>query len=351
MISRIIFSIQLIFVCSGVFGQTSSENLFYMVNSPSSFESFKANVDQISIVSPQTFLISENGVISGSLDPRVLEIAKNNKIKVMPLIVNKGFDRKLLHDIVSNPVARKRSIEMMIEYANRYGLAGWQFDLEGLHISDKDDFTLYFKETADAFHKVGLKLSAALVHSTDVVGGPSEYHRFLFESWRAGYSLKELAQAGDFLSIMTYDQHTRRTPPGPVAGIDWVEKVVGHLLSEGVPAEKLSLGIPSYSVHWFADYTPERGGFSNGRQIRYDMVEHLIGRFEPVIKWNEQSQCNYAVWSNAGTYEYLFIENGKSLKPKLDLLKKYNLRGISVWSLGGEAPDFWSTLKKGTKKL
>ena len=80
--------------------QTKSENLFYMVDTPESFASLQAHADQISIVCPQTFQVSKEGVLTGMVDPRVLEIAKANKIKVMPLIVNKGFDQQLLHEIV-----------------------------------------------------------------------------------------------------------------------------------------------------------------------------------------------------------------------------------------------------------
>lgn len=68
--------------------QTRSENLFYMVNTPESFQSFKANVSQMSIVCPQTFTVSKEGVLSGSVDQRVLALAKANKVKVMPLIIN-----------------------------------------------------------------------------------------------------------------------------------------------------------------------------------------------------------------------------------------------------------------------
>ena len=330
--------------------QTKSENLFYMVDTPESFASFKNNVSQISIVCPQTFKISKDGVISGSLDRRVLKIAKANNIKVMPLVVNKGFNQQLLHDIVTSPTSRRRSIDMMLEYAKRYKLDGWQFDLEGLHISDKESFTLYFKETAEAFHKEGLQLSAALVHMLENVGGPLPYHLFLYENWRAGYAMKELSELGDFISIMTYDQHTRRTPPGPVAGREWIEQVVKYLLSEGVSPSKLSLGIPSYSVHWFADYTEERGGFTNGRQIGYDDLQHLLGKNEATPVWHEKAGCNYAFWDNGGVFEYVFIEDGQSLQPKLDILQKYKLRGISVWVLGKEAPDFWTVLEKSVTK-
>ncbi len=330
----------------GAAAQQKPEALFYMVDSPESFESFSKNLKQISIVCPQTFFVSKEGVLTGSVDARVLRLAKENGIKVMPLIVNKGFDQKLLHDIVSSPVSRRRSIDMMLAYAGRLGLSGWQFDLEGLHIADRDSFTTYFQETATALHAAGLQLSAALVHATDNVGGASPYHQFLYENWRAGYDLKALADAGDFLSIMTYDQHTRRTTPGPVAGVRWVERVVKHVLAAGVPPEKLSMGIPSYSVHWFPDYTEERGGFSNGRQIGYPAVRHLLNKYgiEPV--WHELAGCNYAVWENDGVFEYVFIEDARSFKLKLDVMNKYKLRGFSVWVLGREAPGFWETIAK-----
>jgi len=341
----------LLLVCASIMSaQTKSENLFYMIDNPSSFKSFKENADHISIVCPQTFNISREGVIYGSVDRRVLEIAKVKNIKVMPLVVNKGFDQELLHDVISNPEARKRSIEMMLDYAEHYQLDGWQFDLEGLHISDRDHFTQYYRETAEALHKENLKLSAALVHALENLGGPSEYQLYLYENWRAGYAAKELSDIGDFISIMTYDQHTRRTPPGPVSGIDWMERVVKYLLAEGVEPGKLSLGIPSYSVHWYADYTESRGGFQNGRQIGYDMVQHLLGQNNAVIQWHEKSGCNYALWERGGAFEYVFIEDGQSLERKLDILEKYKLRGISVWRLGTEAPDFWTALKKNLRK-
>ncbi|MDB4924224.1 glycosyl hydrolase family 18 protein [Mucilaginibacter sp.] len=330
--------------------QGRSENLFYMTDSPDSFESFRKNVSQISIVCPQVFFISKEGVLSGSVDPRLLEISKANNIKVMPLIVNTGFNALLLHNIVTNPVARKRAIDMMLLYAKQYGLDGWQFDMEGLNIADRDNFTSFFKETAEALHHEKLQLSAALVHTIENVGGPTAYHSFLFENWRAGYNFKELAAAGDFLSIMTYDQHTRRTPPGPVAGADWMERIVKYLLDEGVPPQKLSLGIPNYSVHWFPDYTEERGGFSNGQQIGYNTVQYLLGKYNVKPIWNEKAGCNYAVWDNDGVYEYIYIEDAQSLKPKLSILAKYKLRGISVWALGREDIAFWNVLSKEAKK-
>lgn len=345
---KIILSQLLFPLALNLAAQVTSENLFYLVNTPESFESFSRHLNQISIVGPQSFQISKSGVITGSLDQRVLDLAKEHKIKVMPLIVNKGFTADLLHTLLSNSTARKRSVKTMISLAKKYQLDGWQFDLEGLNMNDRNHYTSYFKETAAALHQEGLQLSAAVVHSVENDPGPTAYHRFLYEHWRAGYDYKEIAAAGDFISIMAYDQHTRRTPPGPVAGADWVERVVQYLIHEGVAPEKISLGIPDYSLHWYADYNKEKGGFYNGQQIGYHEVAFLLEKYKAPLLWDEKAKCHYTIWDNDGVYEYMYIEDGASLKPKLDLLKKYNLRGISVWVLGREDPGFWTVLKKQT---
>ena len=62
-----------------------------MTDNPEGFESFCKNVRNISMVCPNTFLISRDGVLSGTLDQRLLDTARKYRIKVVPLIVNSGF--------------------------------------------------------------------------------------------------------------------------------------------------------------------------------------------------------------------------------------------------------------------
>jgi spore germination protein YaaH len=168
----------------------------------------------------------------------------------------------------------------------------------------------------------------------------------LYEYWRGVYDLKALAEIGDFLSLMTYSQHTRRTPPGPVAGIPWMEEMVEYMLNLGIAPEKISLGIPFYSTYWYADYSEERGGFINGRGASYEKVSGLIERYDAELVWLDNHQTHYAIWNHAGVFEYAFIEDARSIAPKLKLVEDYGLRGISVWRLGQEDPEVWSLLGK-----
>lgn len=329
---------------SGLHAQTLSENLFYYVDAESSFQSFKDHSDEISIVAPQTYSISKTGVVWGEVDSRVMEIAQQKNIKVIPLVMNPGFDRDLFHEFLQDTLAQQRTIQMMVNLALKYSYAGWQFDFENIHINDREAFTSFYKKTAEAFHKHNLSLSAAVVPTNTSYDLKTEYHRFLYEFWRGVYDLKVLAEAGDFISLMTYSQHTRRTPPGPVASIPWMKEMVEYMLDMDIDPQKISIGVPFYSNYWYADYSEERGGFVNGTGASYERVMGMVERYNTDLVWLEKHQCYYALWNHDGVFEYAFIEDAHSVQPKLELVEDYGLRGISVWRLGQEDPHVWDKI-------
>lgn len=322
-----------------------SENLFYMVDSEESFRSFRENVEQISVVSPQTFYHEESGVIWGDLDPRVRTLADKHQIRVVPLVLNAGFNREEFHAFLQDEFAQERAIQQLIEIGQQFDIDGWQFDYENIHIADRDAFTAYYRNTAKALHKSGMEISIAVVPRDGNYAGPTSYHQFMQKYWRGGYDLPALADAGDFISYMTYSQHTRFTTPGPVAGYPWVESLVQFALDQGVPAKKLSLGIPFYSYHWYPQYSAEDGGRVWANGIPYREAVSLLDRYGAASTWLPDQKVSMAFWDNDGLFEYLFMEDQRSLDAKLDLVEKYNLRGISVWRLGQEDPKMWKVLQ------
>ncbi len=325
-----------------------SENLFYMVNRENSFESFKEHIDQISIIAPQVFSVDTAGVIWGGVDPRVLQLAAQHGVKVMPLLVNPGFDQSVIHHILHSAIAKARAIKTLVELARTNKFYGWQFDFEDINISDKDAFTEFFRQSAAALHNAGFVLSVAVVPRSSDYAGTTAFGKFMFENWRGAYDLKALADAGDFISLMTYAQHAHLTTPGPVAGLPWMKQMIDFTLSQGVPPEKISLGIPFYSFYWFPDYSPAKGGYPVGRGLGYEDAEAMIERNNLKTVWSAEQGCSYAMWENDGIFNYLFIEDAGSLKAKMGLFLKYKFRGISVWVLGQEDPRMWNVLKDFT---
>ena len=322
------------------------ERLFYFVDRPESWASLRAHIDQIDVVAPGAYSVDADGFVWGQLDPRVLQLAREHHVRVMPLIVNPGFDQEMLHRLLASDGARARAIATLADECRRNGYWGIQFDFENLGFADRDAFSRFFRESADALHRAGCKLSVAVVHRTSQEPGPTAYHKWLFKNWRAGYDLAALARDGDFISVMTYSQHTRRTPPGPQAGIPWVEDVVSYFL-RFVPPEKLSLGIPTGSQHWYTSQeeriVPELAR-SYSEQLSYAAARDLLSRFDAPILWDEQAAVPYAHFSRAGTWEWVFLEDARSFRAKLDLMERHHLRGFSTWVLGPEDPAIWEAL-------
>ncbi len=322
------------------------ERLFYYVDTDESFDSFRDHIDEIDIISPPAYSVDGDGVVWGEVDPLMLDLAREHGVAVMPLIHNPGFNQEMLHQLLVNDAARARTIASLLELCQRHSFDGIQFDFENLNMNDGDAFTRFYQEAARALHGAGFRISVAVVHRPDVLPGPTRYHKWIFKNWRAGYDLEALAAAGDFVTIMSYSQHTRRTPPGPQAGLPWVREVAEHFL-QYMPPEKLSLGIPLGSQHWYTsqedDIDPERArSYSRGLTHRRALV--LVERYGGELHWSDVHQVPYAFLSRGGTWEWIFMEDARSFRAKLDLARELGLRGFSAWVLGPEDPEIWDAL-------
>lgn len=319
----------------------SVEALWYSTDAEQSVQSFLAHADRISVVAPQSFSMDSIGIIWGRVDARVLATARAKGVKVVPLIVNPGFDQAIFHHVLVNADARRRAVRNITALCRDNRFDGIQFDFENISVTDRDAFTAFSREVADSLHRVKCTLSAAVVPRSSEFPGPTSYHKWIYDNWRGAYDYKALADVMDFISLMTYSQHTRRTPPGPVAGYPWMEGVVKYVLSLGVPPSKISLGLPSYSTYWYPMYDAAGGARTTGTGLGYGRAIGLLAENEVTPTWDERQKEWYAFWENDGINEFLFLEDARAFTARLALVSQYKLRGYSVWVLGDEDPKVW----------
>ena len=339
-------------LCTAPLAAQRGERLFYYVDREDSYNSLVANITRIDVIAPSAYNVDADGVVYGDVDARVIALARQHNVRVMPLLVNRGFDQQKLSTLLADDAARARMVASLLELCRRHRYGGIQIDFENLSVRDRDAFTRFYREVAAALKPAGLQLSVAVVHRPDELAGANAYQEWLFDSWRGGYDLKALADAGDFISVMTYSQHTRRTPPGPQASLQWTEQVVQYFL-RFMPPEKLSLGVPSGSQHWYTSYeeriTPELAR-SYSAQLSYRWAMGVIERNGGKVRWDEEHQVAYSYFPVGGTFEWIFLEDARSFRAKLALLEKHRLRGFSVWVLGPEDPAIWDLLPARTQR-
>ena len=320
------------------------ERLFYVTSSPDAIASFEKNARSVSIVGPQSYRVDAEGNLTGQVPASMLTIAKKNNIPVMPLIVNPGWNLELFHKLVNDRAARARMIASMVSIGKQHGFWGWQFDFEQIHVGDRDSLSLFYREAANALHANGMKISIAVYPDPGDLKNASEFHTWLWEYLVGAYDLKALADAGDFITLMTYLQHTPRTPPGPIGGLPYMERVIRTALAQGVAPGQLSLGIGFFSMHWRTEWNAERKGYSWSRGLGWRAASELLQKAGAAPQWDVVQGASQARWESNGVFEYAWIEDARALTPKLALQKRYGLRGISVWRIGQEDPGVWAQL-------
>ena len=82
------------------------ESLWYL-RGEQSIQSFLTHADQISIVAPQVFTMDSTGRIRGQVDPRVIETARAKGVKLIPLVMNPGFDQPTMHRVLNHRVGAR----------------------------------------------------------------------------------------------------------------------------------------------------------------------------------------------------------------------------------------------------
>jgi spore germination protein YaaH len=324
--------------------------LIYVTGGPDAAAAFRAHARKISIIAPQTFSIDAQGFVAGAVPPPLMEIAAQYRVGVMPLIVNRDFDQRLMQTVLDSPQARARAIRYLIYYALRDGLLGFQFDFENIHYTYRGRFTAFFREAACEFHKHGLQLSVAVVgRKGDARGGglPDGY-----EDWSGVYDYAGLAQYADFISVMAYEEHGLNDDPGPVAGLPWVRGIALYS-AKTIGAPLVSLGLPLYGMRWEAaapssarraDDAPHStaNGAWYARWIAYS--ETAAALMTMPAAWDKKEQSPHLSFDNQGRHVVLWFENARSLQAKIQLARALGFAGISAWVLGQEDPAFWNLL-------
>ncbi len=322
------------------------EALWYAAGSEASTRSFVDHANQVDIVSPQVFDLLPNGTITGHLDPRVVAAAREHHVKLVPLVMNPGFSQPAIHRVLTVASARRRALHSLAALCRDQHLDGIQFDLENVNVADKQRFTAFVRTAADSVHRAGCTLSAAVVPRSSENPGTNSYDRWIFANWRGVYDYKALADTLDFISLMTYAEHTGGSTAGPVAGYPWMEECLKYVLSLGVPPARISLGIPSYSDWWFPSYSEKQGSRMSGRDIPFARAESLLAANRVMAQWDSVQKSPHAVWSENGVFQYLWIEDARAFIHKLALVSQYHLRGYSVWVLGTEDASLWPALAR-----
>ncbi|HEX4021658.1 MAG TPA: glycosyl hydrolase family 18 protein [Acidobacteriaceae bacterium] len=340
-----ILRVFLLFALGASVLQAQPKALFYMINSPQSIQSFLDHADKIDILVPTWYATDVHGLVWGGPNPQVMRVAREHHVAVMPILSGSDMGTEEYHQIFNDAAARKAMEDALVLACKQNGYLGIQFDFEDISWQDSAALSKTVAETAAALHSAGFQLSIATVPNAPGHALDTAYNGWMFRDWRGAYDLKTLAQSADLICLMTYDQHTRFTPPGPVAGYPWVMENLKYALAV-VPKDKLSLGIAVYGYHWFAGPPPGGKNTPNidAEDVSAPAAMQLAQAYGAKPQWDPVDKTAWFYFYRAQDREWVFYTDVKTFAARYDLVKQYGLQGFCSWVLGEEDPGIWALL-------
>ena len=248
------------------------------------------------------------------------------------------------YDLLSHTSRRDTLITQLIAEALRVGVDGINVDFEKITEKCGEHYIEFIRELSVKCRQNGLVLSV---------------DNYVPKSYNTQYDRKEQGIVADYVVIMGYDEYFAGSlKAGPVSSYNYVKEGIEETLKE-VPADKIISGIPFFTRLW--KETPktaeQRSGEKGTEAADYSMnveseaygmdtAQSLVTQAGAETSWDKDNGCNYASWETGGAKYEIWLEDEKSIEPKLKLIQKYKLAGSAEWALGQENTDIWNLIQK-----
>lgn len=292
-------------------------------------------MEGVNVVSPTWFDITDgNGSVESKGDLEYVHRAKSLGMEVWGLLSN-SFDPDMTAEALSTYDRRTAIIQKMIEYAAAYELDGINIDYENVYTEDGPMVTQFMRELRPYAKQNDLVLSIAVTPKSNS------------EMWSLFLDRRALGEITDYMMVMTYDEHWASSPTaGSVASLPWVTAAMNKIMVEDeVPADKLLLGIPSYTRVWSIKESGEDSGITS-KAIGMDSAQDLIKQHKLTPTFSEDTGQNYVEFTEGEVWNQIWLEDKTSLRARVDLASELKLAGIATWNRSFANEGAWAVLNR-----
>lgn len=254
---------------------------------------------------------------------------------------------KNFSDIAANTTLSNKCAQNIADFVFRHQLDGIDIDWEypcmkgagnSFQPNDKQNFTSFIRNIRHALTAVEVSQKRDKPYILSIATATSSNYLNSIESLK-------LIEYVDFMHIMTYDYRSGSNwETGHHSNLwvslsDWsngncIDQTIKKYLNEGIPADKLIMGVPFYGRRWKGVTKSNNGLYqpaqTSGQSIAYrTILKECTPQKGYVNFWDDSAQAPY-LWNK---HEGVFIsyENQQSLRYKIDYMKQHDLNGVMFW--------------------
>ena len=274
--------------------------------------------------------------------------------QIIPTITD-GTDKLVLANLLASAANRTKIARTINDYVQLNNFDGIDLDFEGFAFVDGNTT---WDKTAP-FWVAFVKELSALLHANNKLLSVSSPYNFNPAEKQKGYTVyawPQIAPHIDRLRIMTYDYSVAKV--GPIGPLAWTEKTVAYATSI-MPASKVYVGLAGYGRDWV---TKVEGvcpaPFANAIKVGAKAATFVM-RDAATLAANYQVTPLFDEKFGEATFTYTkayegntadgrstictatrtaWYQNAQSYKLRSELVAKYKLGGVTVWTLGMEEP-------------
>lgn len=288
-------------------------------------------------VSPHIYEFNEKGFLTGSENYLVLDAAKVNRISPLLVLTNfqaGRFNSDLVAKLLSDSSVQETLMSEIVNEMKANDYKGLSIDFECIYPNDRDNYTEFLRKVVATMHLEGYSVSTVLA---------SRKKADQEEVFCEAYDYVTHGRIADFIMIMVYGWAGRSDQV--ISPINQIKDVLDYAV-KFIPHDKIMLGIPLCARDSRMESIKDE--FMQLMSSK-DAVELAVNR-GITIQYNETYQLSFFHYmDDSGQEHKVLFEDVRSMQAKYDLVKRYELRGISYWELGNEFQQNWSVLQDNFK--
>lgn len=279
--------------------------------------------------------VRPDGSLSTINDTPLIEAARAAGVAPLLVITNieegGSFNSNLARTILTNQQVQDNLINNVIEMLKSKNYYGLDIDFEYIFPEDREKYNDFLRKITAKLRPLGYSVTTALAPKTS-----ANQPGLLYEA----HDYPVHGALTDHVILMTYEWGYTYGPPKAVSPINEVMKVLNYAVT-AIPRNKIFMGMPNYGYDWTLPYV--RG--SAARTVTNTGAVDLASRTGAIINYDPVSQApffNY--YDPSGRQHVVWFEDARSSNAKLRLANRYNLGGVSYWTINRFFPQNWLVL-------
>ena len=289
----------------------------------------------LTYLSPFAYKIKEDGSLEQIDDTVAINTSLTKNVVPMMAITNFSsteLGENLAHTILTSADLQGTLLTNIINTMVTKGYKGFNIDFENVLPEDRQLYNQFLQLSVDRLHPLGFFVSSALAPKTSATQTGSLYEAHDYEAH---------GRIVDFVVLMTYEWGYRKGPPQAISPLNEIKRVLDYAVSV-IPIERIYFGFQIYARDWILPFTPggEAETFSNQEAIQRAVKNNAVIQYDSIA----QSPFYHYI-DKQGIMHEVWFEDARSAQAKFDIVKNYNLKGISYWALGYPFPQNWALLE------